>query len=97
MPRWLRVLPRSWRKSNGDFEHSRKEHVNSKTSITTMAADWSGMELSSASSLTTAKGDILIGLRSRMEISEGYEPKQALILLEDNAEGSRSRHARGIT
>jgi hypothetical protein len=67
-----------------------------KSSITTIAADWFGMETSAASSLASATGDILIGLRSKLDLPDGHVQKQALIFFEDTVGGSRSLDAKGV-
>lgn len=57
-----------------------------KSSIAKAAADWFGMEVTTASSLIEAKGDVLIGLRSKWNLLEEHEVAQPLILVEDTAE-----------
>jgi hypothetical protein len=67
-----------------------------KSSITKMAWEWFGMIVSASSSLTSAKGNILIGLHSNTELSEGHMQKEALIIFEDVMGGGRPQDARGV-
>lgn len=67
-----------------------------KSSFTMIAADWFGMKITMAFSLASAQGDILVGLRSKIDLSEGHTQEQALIIFEDTVVGSRWRDAKGV-
>jgi hypothetical protein len=67
-----------------------------KSSFITIAADWFGMEVSTASSLASAKGDILLGLRSKIALTEGHVQKQALIIFEDDIGDSLASEVKGV-
>ena len=54
-----------------------------KSSITTFAVDWFGMDVTTASSLVAADGDILIGLQSQLKLSDKVMKTQPLIVFED--------------
>ena len=67
-----------------------------KSSFTMIVTDWFGMKITMAFSLASAQGDILVGLRSKIDLSEGHTQEQALIIFEDTIVGSRWRDAKGV-
>ncbi|KAF3483435.1 uncharacterized protein GIQ15_02759 [Arthroderma uncinatum] len=60
-----------------------------KSSLTKIATNWFGMEVVAASTLEEAKGDVVVGLRSKWSLSEKHKGVLPLILVDDTAEGKR--------
>lgn len=54
-----------------------------KQSLTTMITDWFGMKVTTCSNLDDAKGDVLLGFRSKLGLSDGHQSEQPLIIFED--------------
>lgn len=66
-----------------------------KSSITSFAADWFGLEITSAASLDSAKGDVLMGLQSKLDLGFRATNERPLIVLDDTAE-TRLPNGNGI-
>jgi len=62
-----------------------------RSSITNFAVNWFGMQITMASSLDSAKGDILMVLRSQLNLSEKLTKTQPLIVYEDISTTNRSQ------
>ncbi|KAG0648199.1 Autoinducer 2 sensor kinase phosphatase [Hyphodiscus hymeniophilus] len=80
----------------GILNASARRMLALKASLETMASTWFGMEVAAASSLSSAKGDILVGLHSKIELAEGHVQEQALVIFEDNTERDCLRGAQGV-
>ncbi|TVY42575.1 Hybrid signal transduction histidine kinase B [Lachnellula occidentalis] len=68
-----------------------------KESLTAMAADWFGLEVTTASSADSAKGDILMGLRSKSSLlKSNHVPILPLIIFEDTVAGDGISGGNGV-
>ncbi|KAF8862084.1 hypothetical protein BDZ45DRAFT_799469 [Acephala macrosclerotiorum] len=67
-----------------------------RSSISTFATDWFGLEICYASSITAATGDIFIGMQSKIKLSELDTKQQPLIVFEDFYTGIRRQNGGGI-
>jgi len=54
-----------------------------KLSISALAKDWFGMNITAASSLVSANGDILIKLKSKLDLSKASWGNRPLIIMDD--------------
>jgi hypothetical protein len=68
-----------------------------KSSLATYAVDWFGMNVTEASSLGSAKGDILLGLQSKVDLSTWLADTSPLLIFEDDPLNTQLRDAKGIT
>lgn len=67
-----------------------------KESITAFVEKWFSMEVVTAPSIAEARGGILLGLQSQMNLSEKIQRREALIVLEDVFKGPRVFNDEGI-
>ena len=66
-----------------------------KQSLTSMATDWFEMEVTTSPDLTSAAGDVLLGLRSKLNLLEEHSSSIPLIVFEDTTE-SRLLSTKGV-
>lgn len=66
-----------------------------KSSLSTYAVDWFDMNVTTASSVQSAKGDILIGLQSMLDLTDDLG-ELPLIIFEDHPEDPRILGAKGV-
>lgn len=66
-----------------------------KNSLTRMAVDWFEMEVITSPTLASGTGDVLLGLRSKLTLSEGHNSSIPLIIFEDTTE-SRLLGTKGV-
>ncbi|KAG4414977.1 hypothetical protein IFR04_011905 [Cadophora malorum] len=66
-----------------------------KQSLTSMAADWFEMEVITSPDLASATGDVLLGLRSKLNLLEEHTSSIPLIVFEDTTE-SRLLSTKGV-
>lgn len=74
--------------------HARRM-LSLKSSTANYAVDWFGMNVTAASTLHSANGDILIGLQSKLDFSGESWNSRPLIVFED-VERTRHRNEKGI-
>ena len=69
-----------------------------RSSMTTLLAEWFGMEVTSASSFDEAEGDFFMGIQSQMDITPGSKTTSVrpLIIFEDNYSGFRAENGYGL-
>lgn len=68
-----------------------------KSSFTEMAAGWFGLEVTTASSMGSTDGDILMGLRSKSEMLKyHYVPTTPLIIFQDTIAGDQIIEGPGV-
>jgi hypothetical protein len=67
-----------------------------RSSFVTIATSWFGMDVSTAGSPESAQGDVLIGLRSKIDLPDGHVQDLSLIVFEDIVGKSRARDAKGV-
>lgn len=68
-----------------------------KASLETYLADWFGMNVTNTSSLETARGDVLIGLQSVLDLSSLSSDLPPLLVFEDDPLNTCFRDEEGIT
>ena len=66
-----------------------------KNSLTSMAVDWFEMEVVNSPKLDSATGDVLLGLRSKLNLLEEHSSSIPLIVFEDTTE-SRLLSSKGV-
>jgi hypothetical protein len=64
-----------------------------RSSMVSLASDWFGLNVITASSLQTADGDILIKLKSKLDLSTGSWKGRPLIILDDGTSTPRKEEA----
>jgi len=67
-----------------------------RSSVTTLLADWFGMVVVTASSIEEAKGDILIGMQSQLNMIPKQIRAEPLIIFEDHYSGFRGINENGL-
>jgi signal transduction histidine kinase len=67
-----------------------------RSSMTTLLAEWFGMEVVTAPSLDKAKGDILIGIQSQINVVPQQTRAEPLIVFEDCYSGFRGGNDGGV-
>ncbi|PVH73765.1 hypothetical protein DL98DRAFT_468841 [Cadophora sp. DSE1049] len=72
-----------------------KSMIAVKQSLTSMAIDWFAMEVITSPNLASATGDVLLGLRSKLNLLEEHSSSVPLIVFEDTTE-SRLLSTKGV-
>ena len=68
-----------------------------KSSLTAMAVDWFGLEVTTASSAESANGDILMGIRSKSSLLKSdHVPRLPVIIFEDTTSGYGISDGKGV-
>ena len=68
-----------------------------KTSLTTYGADWFGMNITEASSLKPANCDVVVGLQSRVDLSNVGPDSPPWLVFEDDPLNTHFREIKGAT
>jgi hypothetical protein len=68
---------------NGILDVRARSMLALKSSLVTMAADWFGMEITTASALASVDGDMLLVLSSKLGLLEGQVLRYPLLVFED--------------
>jgi signal transduction histidine kinase len=67
-----------------------------RSSMSTLLAEWFGMEVATAPSLDEAKGDILVGMQSQINLIPKPNRAEPLIVFEDCYSGFRAENEVGV-
>jgi len=67
-----------------------------RSSMSTLAAEWFGMEVVAAASLEDANGDFLLGIQSQLNLNAKITKIEPLIVFEDNYSGFRAENGDGV-
>lgn len=67
-----------------------------QSSICNFATEWFGLRVISAPSITTATGDIFMGVQSQIVLTQLETKQQPLIIFEDVHSGIRSQNGGGV-